>query len=169
MSTLIPVAAIVLVLILIVLCIIAITLVNRYNNEPNLGKMIHDSVEYLMTEKTKEIARAYSEERRLIQWIEELARTGILDTSQLATQTVQRAYALTVKKAEDALVTAETSLAETKRSITQLQKRLNDEISQGYNTSAEKTKKSLKDLKEQEKIAEQRVENERKKLMSLTE
>ena len=132
--------------------------------------MVANTVRDALDQEVQELAKTYAEERRLIQWIEELSAKGELDIEQISTAAKKRAYALAIKKAEEAVTLAEGSLAECKEKIFDEQRELFNEVRMGYTGSLLNSRKEhLKELTKQEKILKERLESIREKLASLTE
>ncbi len=122
--------------------------------EKSIPLLIRTSFE----EECSKIASAYAEERRLIQWIEEVAAKGELNVDLLSEEANKRAYLLTVKKAEDAVTLAQTSLSRCKRTIEEEQKTLFESVKLHFGQSTiDGHKKALKELSAQEKILEERA------------
>ncbi len=127
----------------------------------DIQELIASEIHELFDQDIREISKAYAEERKLIQWIEELAEKDELDMLQLTDAAQRRAYALAVKKAEDAVTVSEATLASLKREIADEQKALFRNIRNGLNSSVSANKKALKELNAQEEITAERVERER--------
>ena len=133
-----------------------------------LRQLIIEGVQSLFEDELKAIATAYAEERKLIQWIGEMANKGNVDVTRLAEGVEQRAYALAIKKAEDAYTLAENSLAKLRREIADENAKLFELISRGYTQSADDTKKHLVALQNQEMYALRRLNDTRQELYNLT-
>ena len=130
-----------------------------------LTSYVHD----LFDKEGRKLAEAYAEERRLIQWIEELAEKGELDIAGLVSDAEKRAYALAVKKAEDSVTLAEASLAECRRTIHEEQKGLFTAMSRRYgDNTITGHKATLKGLNTQEDILKERLKTARAELSALT-
>ena len=153
----------------ILLSVIAVLLVvviymimkERKRTALDIQELIASEIHELFDQDIREISKAYAEERKLIQWIEELAEKDELDTLQLTDTAQRRAYALAVKKAEDAVTVSEATLANLKREIANEQKSLFSNIRGGFTSSATSNKRALKELAAQEEIVSERVERER--------
>lgn len=133
-----------------------------------LRQLIIEGMQSLFEDELKAIATAYAEERKLIQWIGEMANKGNVDVTRLAEGVEQRAYALAIKKAEDAYTLAENSLARLRREIADENAKLFELISKGYTQSADDTKKHLVALQNQEMYALRRLNDTRQELYNLT-
>ncbi|MBQ6510602.1 hypothetical protein IJI94_01385 [Candidatus Saccharibacteria bacterium] len=133
-----------------------------------LRQLIIEGMQSLFEDEVKAIATAYAEERKLIQWVEEAAKSGTLDVNSLAGDVEKRAYALAIKKAEDAYTLAESSLAKLRREIADQNAKLFELISRGYTQSADDTKKHLVALQNQEMYALRRLNDTRQELYNLT-
>ncbi len=134
----------------------------------HIRQLIIDSAQKLFEDELKSIATAYAEERKLIQWIGEMAEKGNVDVTRLAEGVEQRAYALAIKKAEDAYTLAEDQLAKIRREIAEKNQTLLVHIGKNYTASAEEDKKALVALQSQETHAVKRVIETRHELYNLT-
>jgi hypothetical protein len=52
----------------------------------------------VLERRTQDLSKAFIEQQRLAQWVEELASKGELDPAKLAATAEQQAYALAVKR-----------------------------------------------------------------------
>ncbi len=134
----------------------------------HIRQLIIDSAQKLFEDELKNIATAYAEERKLIQWIGEMAEKGNVNVTRLAEGVEQRAYALAIKKAEDNFTLAQTTLADLRRKIADENSKLLSNIGKGYLVSAEENKKALIALQKQEAHAVQREIQARHELYNLT-
>ena len=105
-------------------------------------------VKELFEEEIARLAEAYAEERRLIQWSEELVEKGELDVETLADGSFKRAYALLFKKSEDYLTLKMADLAYIQREISDTERCLSE--STDYPGTVKMCQESLKILAEQE-------------------
>lgn len=139
------------------------------NDRRNIPMLIASYVHDLFDKEGRKLAEAYAEERRLIQWIEELASKGELDITGLVSDAKKRAYALAVKKAEDAITLVETSLADCRRTTYETQKSLFTAMARNYSaTTINEHKTTLKGLADQEAILKKRLQAARAELDALT-
>ncbi len=153
----------------ILLSVIAVLLVvvvymimnERKRTALDIQELIASEIHELFDQEIRELSKVYAEERKLNQWIEELMEKDELNLIQLTDTAQRRAYALAVKKAEDAVTVSETALANLKREIASEQKALFSNIRCGLTSSVTNNKKALKELNAQEEIANERVERER--------
>lgn len=159
----------ILLFVITIILIVNILLTTRkdYARRLNIQQVIANSIHDVFEDEVKEISKAYAEERRLLQWIEELAEKDELDILELSSLTEQRAFALAIKKAEQAVILSETTLAELKREISSREMKMFKDIDSGCMTLVEQDKQILKELIAQEKYMVKRVESEREILRRL--
>ena len=134
--------------------------------ETNYRDIITEIVNNLFREENQKLAKKYSEELKLATWIEDV-NSEELDTIKISSEIEKRAYALSLKKAEDAVSQAEDDLENVRR-----------QISKEYKMSLEYTRvpkllhqsnEAIAALTNQETIAERRVEALRSRLSDLIE
>jgi hypothetical protein len=159
------IAAIVLAAIAICVCIVKT--LQRDDDAESILQRILFVTHRAFEEEARELTKAYSEERRMIQWVEELANKGELNIDSLASDAEKRAYALGVKKAEDSVVIAETALAKCRREISEEQSKLFEYLRTNLDGHADRSKKALKELVLQEKILKERLSAARMELQKL--
>jgi len=98
----------------------------------------------IFEEQLRDLSAKYAEELATLRFFEELGDTKV-DISQVGTETKNRVLALSIKKAEDAIVLCEKGLSSVRDRIFIIQK----QIAEGYTNLNYK----IVDLKEQEKHA----------------
>lgn len=153
----------ILMVVIVLLMVVIVYLITRERKRAALDiqELIASEIHELFDQDIREISKAYAEERKLIQWIEEIVEKDELDALQLTDVAQRRAYVLAVKKAEDAVTVSEATLAALKREIADEQKALFSNIRRGLNSFVTDNKKALKELKAQEEIVSERLERER--------
>lgn len=157
---------ILLVALLIVAIAILIALITKRESQVmDFQEFITTSIRTLFDKETQELAKAYAEQRQLVRYIEEMAESSQLDVTKLADDAEKHAYALAVKKANDAVLVAESSLAQVKLEIGEVQKTILKDADYSNMVSTDKNK--LKLLLEQEQHATKRVARERRHLAVL--
>lgn len=167
-SVVLGVIIVALIVIIILLAAISAILIRR---DKQRGNVLEYSISHMMEttfkRETRKLAKMYAEEKRVAKWLEELSQEEKLDLSQLATDTEKRAYALALKKAEDAVDLAEFGLEGIRQEIRKIQKEIAIHAKQPNLYKDAKT--ALRKLYDQEKIAEKRVKSMRKRLTLLTD
>ena len=167
-SVVLGVIIVALIVIIILLATISAILIRRDKQRENvLEYSISHMMETAFKRETRKLAKMYAEEKRVTKWLEELSQEEKLDLSQLATDTEKRAYALALKKAEDAVDLAEFGLESIRQEIRKVQKEIAIHAKQPNLYKDAKT--ALRKLYDQEKIAEKRVKSMRKRLTLLTD
>ena len=167
-SVVLGVIIVALIVIIILLAAISAILIRRDKNRENiLEYTINHMMESAFKRETRKLAKMYAEEKRVAKWLEELSTEKSLDLAQLATDTEKRAYALALKKAEDAVNLAESGLESIRQEIRKTQKEI--AIHSKQPNLYKNAKSALQKLYDQEKVAEKRVKNIRKRLTLLTD
>ena len=160
---------VILLIIVAALVVIATSLYDKNKqNKEALEIVIDKSIEKAFKREERKITKMYAEGRRLSKWADKILKAEKLDVTKLATETEQRAYVLALKKAEDAVLSAEQGLENVRQEILKSQK---DAIGKAYIQSQgpyKNQKEVLRRLFAQEKIAEKRVKSARKRLTLLT-
>lgn len=163
------VIVVILLIIVAALVVIAAALYSKHQeSEEALELVIEKSIEKSFKREERKIAKMYSEGRRLSKWADKILKAEKLDITQIATETEQRAYVLALKKAEDAVLSAEQGLDIIRQEILKAQK---DAIGKAHIQAQgpyKHQKEVLRRLYAQEKVAEKRVKSARKRLTLLT-
>lgn len=168
MEIILGIIVVVLLVIVAVLVVIANALRQRNKQyEDGIEVVINKTIEDAFKREKKKIAKMYAEEERVAEWLEQLSQEKSLDSTKLATETEKRAYALALKKAEDAVTQAEMGLESVRQEIRQNQKDAAIRVKQP--NLHEESKNALHRLYKQEKTAEKRVKSARKRLTLLTD
>lgn len=160
---------VILLVIVVALVIIATALIRRDKQRENefefvLEKTIEDTFKH----EKKKIAKTYVEAQRLAKWADKILKSDKIDITKLATDTEQRAYALALKKAEDAVILTESGLEGIRQEILKAQKDLRGKVYLPASGPYKNHKEALHRLYAQEKTAEKRVKSARKRLTLLT-
>jgi len=167
-SVVLGVIIVALIVIIALLAAISAILIRRDKNRENvLEYSINHMMESAFKRETRKFAKMYAEEKRVAKWLEELSTAESLDLTKLATDTEKRAYALALKKAEDAVNLAEVGLENIRQEIRKTQKEVAIHAKQP--NLYKNAKAALNKLYDQEKVAEKRVKNTRKRLTLLTD
>ena len=133
----------------------------------DIQELIAQSIHSFFDQEIKELSKAYAEERHLVQWIEELAKNDELDLLEISSVAEQRAHALAIKKAEEAVTLAESAMGELNKEIANRQKQLFKDSSIGMSRHVEDDKKALREMLAQEKFVRERLEKSRENLHKL--
>ena len=123
----------------------------------DLKYYFNDSVNSVLRQQNEELAKTYVEEQRLVSRIEMHLKEGSFNFAEFSDSVGQRALALAIKKAEEAVVLAESDLCRTKQSISNAQLRLNDHVASGIASMVNGDKEALRELNKQEEITKKRV------------
>lgn len=163
---------IIIVILLVIVAALAVIAAALYDKDRQdkaaLETVITKTVEDAFKHEKKKIAKMYAEERRIIKWADKVLKSDSVDIAKLATETEQRAYVLALKKAEDAVLSAEQGLEKIRQEILRAQGDAIQGARSQFEGSYKHNKKALQRLYAQEEIAEQRVESARKRLTLLT-
>ena len=169
MEIILGIIVVILLVIVAVLAVIAATLFRRDKQRENDLEVILDkTIEETFKREKKKIAKTYVEAQKLAKWADKILKAEKIDTTKLATETEQRAYALALKKAEDAVTLAESGLETIRREILKAQNDLPGKVYQPASGPYKNHKEALHRLYAQEKTAEKRVKSARKRLTLLT-
>lgn len=152
------------VLIALLVTIIVIILVAFSKKDNLVAREIHDIFE----NEVKTLAKAYAEEKQIATWIEGLAKKGELNIQELASDARKVAYALAVKKAQNAVTLAEGTLDSLNRDIAEEEKNLSRLIKGKFGFLIEDSKNTLKELTKQKQYVETLVRDAHARLDSLT-
>lgn len=146
--------------------IVAILLKRDKRRKDDLKHIVTETVSSAFKRETRRLSKMYAEEQRVAKWVKELSKKDELDVSKLATETERRAYVFALKKADDAVVLAETHLENIRQELRKEQRRLfnHTENENLFNQS----KQVIAYLSEQEDAAEERVKVMRERLLTLT-
>lgn len=82
----------------------------------------------VLERRTQDLSKAFIEQQRLAQWVQELASKGELDPAKLATTAEQQAYALAIKMAEDKVELAASALSDIRQKLCAAQERLSRDV-----------------------------------------
>lgn len=160
---------VILLVIVAALAVIAVALLRRDKQRENeFEYVLEKTIEDTFKHERKKIAKAYVEAQKLAKWADEIFEAEKIDITKLATTTEQRAYALALKKAEEAVILAESGLGSIRREILKVQKDLRTRAYVQTSGPYKGYKETLCRLYAQEKAAEKRVKNTRKRLTLLT-
>ena len=166
---LLSVVIVALIVIIVALVVIATTLHQKSKeNQEALDLVVEKSIEKAFKHEERKIAKMYTEGRRLAKWADKILKADKIDITKVATETEQRAYILALKKAEEAVLSAEQALENIRQEILKAQQ---GAISKAYNQAEgpyKNQKEVLRRLYAQEKVAEKRVKSARKRLTLLT-
>ena len=153
---------------LIVIVIVAIKIERAINRRREFGNLNVSNQRDLFDEEIKKLARAHSETLQATQWLEERLKKGRPNLSEVIRNTNCTARALTIHRAEEAVVLAESALADVQETIVKKQKALNNAIAQSWTSSITKLKPALKDLNQQEILCRKRADEARRRLSQMT-
>lgn len=123
----------------------------------------------VLERRTQDLSKAFIEQQRLAQWVEELASKGELDPAKLAATAEQQAYALAVKMAEDKVKFAASALSDIRQELYTAQKELSDDIKHHQiKLTIDTDKSAINQLISQESDAQNRLMEAQKALSALT-
>lgn len=122
-----------------------------------------EAIRNVLDQQSQEVAKIYAEE---LSQIEELLKDDV-DLSELADNASRRALALAIKKAEDAVVLSESDLEKIRLEISAVVQRATHNMEKGLKLSIKDDKEAIAELKQTEKVAEERVEEAHKRLEKL--
>lgn len=169
MEIILGVIVVILLIIVATLAIITAQLFRRDKQRENEFEFVLEkTLEDTFKREKKKIARTYVEAQKLAKWADKILKSDKVDTTKLATETEQRAYVLALKKAEDAVLLAESGLEVIRQEILKAQKELKTKVYIQASGPYKHHKEALHRLYAQEKTAEKRVKSARKRLTLLT-
>jgi len=119
----------------------------------------NDSINSVLRQQNKELAKTYAEEERIASRIEMHFKQGDFNLADFADSVSKRAIVLAVDKAEFAVKLAENDLSRVRDAISNAQATLDRDIRSNFSGNIEQDKNILKELKRQEGFLEQRVNN----------
>lgn len=123
----------------------------------------------VLERRTQDLSKAFIEQQRLAQWVEELASKGELDPAKLAATAERQAYALAVKMAEDKVKFAASALSDIRQELCAAQKRLSCYTKNQWFSLVESGEKAITQLTAQESDAQKMLTEAQKALSALTE
>lgn len=123
----------------------------------------------VLERRTQDLSKAFIEQQRLAQWVEELASKGELDPAKLAATAERQAYALAVKMAEDKVKFAASALSDIRQELCAAQKGLSCYTKNQWFSLVESGEKAITQLTAQESDAQKMLTEAQKALSALTE
>lgn len=130
--------------------------------------IIKQSMKRAYKQENKKIAAARAEEQKVARWVKETLKEGDIDFSKLTNEAQQHTFALAIRKAEDAVVSAENGLDSIRQEILKAQQDLPSKVYQASSGPYEKHDDAMKRLYEKETEAEKRVTDARSNLTELS-
>ncbi len=142
---------------------------NTIIDDAELKNYFNDSLNSVLLQQNKELAKSYVAEQAIASRIEMHLKEGSFDLRDFADEASQRAVVYAIEKAEANVKLAEDSLFGVKQTIASVQKTLDQELERNWQKNVELYKNTLKELTRQENILENRVDEAYSYLKELTD
>lgn len=143
--------------ILLVFCVTILLKIR--DNAKNISVDYEKDINNVLKQQNKEMASFYAEEQRLLNQIESLVEEDQLDLSEFTDSTSKRALALAITKAADAVALAESDLEAVRTQLSKSQQSMAEHTEGELGSLALRDKEIYSNLKRQEQVAEERLDN----------